>query len=141
MRNKNPHKSNDAKIAEVFNRLDPAELEVTRISFDIAGRLHDILDEKGMSQKDLAQLMDKKQSEISRWLKGMHNFTMKTIVKLELALQKPIIQIIGASQSATETASTPVLRAMTNAPSGFAGMAPMTVAKSPAKKSTQPQAA
>lgn len=137
----NKEKIFNQRVNEAFDSLDPAELEVTRISFDIAERLHDILDEKGMSQKDLAQLMDKKESEISRWLKGMHNFTMKTIVKLELALQKPIIQIIGASQNVSETASIPVLRAMTNSPSGFAGMAPMTVAKSPAKKSTQPLAA
>lgn len=137
----NKEKIFNQRVNEAFDSLDPAELEVTRISFDIAGRLHDILDEKGMSQKDLAQLMDKKESEVSRWLKGMHNFTMKTVVKLEMALQKPIIRIIGAAPSATETVSTPVLRAMTNAPSGLAGMAPMTVAKSAVKESSQPQAA
>ncbi|TVR36944.1 MAG: XRE family transcriptional regulator [Cryomorphaceae bacterium] len=137
----NKEKIFNQRVNEAFDSLDPVELELTRISFDIAERLHDILDEKGMWQKDLAQLMGKKESEVSRWLKGMHNFTMKTVVKLEFALQKPIIGIIGASRSANETVSTPVLRAMTNSPSGMAGMAPMTVAKSAVKKSTQPQAA
>lgn len=37
--------------------------------------------------------MDKKPSEINKWLKGNHNFTLKTIAKLEAELGEPIIEV------------------------------------------------
>jgi len=94
---------NNRIIDDFFDEISPEELEQTRISLDIAMRLHDILDEKGMSQKDLAKLMGKKESEISRWLKGMHNFTMKSIAKLQVALGENILSV--PKQKATSTLS------------------------------------
>lgn len=88
---------NDQIVEDLFNALSAEELLLTEWSLDIAMRLHDILDAKGMNQKDLAVLMGKQESEVSRWLKGMHNFTMKTIAKLQLALQEPIIEIAAFS--------------------------------------------
>lgn len=90
---------NDQVVDDLFNVLSAEELLLTEWSLDIAMRLHDILEAKGMSQRDLAKLMGKQESEVSRWLKGMHNFTMKTIAKLQLALQEPIIQIAALSAS------------------------------------------
>lgn len=87
------NKANNRIIDDFFDEITPEELEQTRISLDIAMRLHDILDEKGMTQKDLAQLIGKKESEISRWLKGMHNFTMKSIAKLQVALDAQVIKV------------------------------------------------
>ena len=49
---------------------------------------------KGMTQKDLAQAMDKRESEVSRWLAGEHNLTLKSIAKLEAALGMEIITVI-----------------------------------------------
>lgn len=62
---------------------------------DLVARIHDILDAKGYTQKDLAELMDKMPSEISRWLSGKeeHNFTLRSISKLEAILQEPILEI------------------------------------------------
>ena len=44
-------------------------------------RIYDILESKGMSQKDFARLMGKTETEVSRWLSGTHNlptFIVKT---------------------------------------------------------------
>lgn len=87
------NEENNRIIDDFFDEITPEELEQTRISLDIAVRLHDILDEKGMTQKDLAKLIGKKESEISRWLKGMHNFTMKSIAKLQVALAESVITV------------------------------------------------
>lgn len=35
--------------------------------------------------------MDKKPSEINKWLKGNHNLTLKTLAKLEAELGEPLI--------------------------------------------------
>ena len=83
----------DNIIDDFFDQSTPEELEQTRLSLDIAMRLHEILEEKGLSQKQLAQMLGKKESEISRWLKGMHNFTTKTIAKLQIALEETIVSV------------------------------------------------
>lgn len=77
-----------AKVSpEVRRRVD--------LSFLIIDRIHNILEEKGLRQKDLANLLGKKESEISRWMQGTHNFTIDTILSIENALGFPILQVVG----------------------------------------------
>ena len=44
------------------------------------------LNEKGWSRGQLAEAMGKSPSEVSKWLSGMHNLTLKSIIKMEVAL-------------------------------------------------------
>jgi len=46
-----------------------------------------------MSHKDLARLLGKTETEVSRWLSGTHNMTMATIAKISAALDTDIIQV------------------------------------------------
>ena len=39
------------------------------LSFQIVDRIHEILTEKGMMQKDLAVQLGKKEAEISKWMR------------------------------------------------------------------------
>lgn len=57
----------------------------------ISNRIYDILDKKGMTQKDLAQKLNKSEAEVSRWLGGTHNLTVSTIAKISTALGEDII--------------------------------------------------
>lgn len=67
-------------------------------SFDIVDRIHDILEKQGKEQKDLAQLLGKKESEISKWMTGTHNFTLNTLAKIQAVLGEPIIQVVKEKQ-------------------------------------------
>ena len=58
---------------------------------DIVLRIHELMQLKGFTQKDLADKMNKKPSEINKWLNGNHNLTLKTIAKLEAELGGSII--------------------------------------------------
>ena len=60
-------------------------------SFDLVDKIHSLLEQKGMEQKDLAHLLDKNESEISKWMTGTHNFTLKTISKIEAVLGESIL--------------------------------------------------
>src|SRR6056297_3729212 len=71
-------------------------------SFDIVDRIHEILAKQGKEQKDLARELGKKESEISKWMSGTHNFTIKTLAKIEAVLDEPIIQV--SKTKASETA-------------------------------------
>jgi len=64
-------------------------------SIDIANRIFDILEMKGMNQKDFAKLLGKSEAEISKWLKGTHNFNIDTILKIQGKLEEDIIQVVG----------------------------------------------
>jgi ribosome-binding protein aMBF1 (putative translation factor) len=63
------------------------------LSFGIAERMDAILKEKNISQRELARRLGKRESEVSRWLTGRHNFTTSTIAKIETALGSPLVQI------------------------------------------------
>lgn len=70
----------------------PAEVRIfVRQYTDIVVRINAILKAKGYTQKDLADKLNKKPSEINKWLKGNHNLTLKTIAKLEAELGEPIL--------------------------------------------------
>lgn len=73
--------------SEVRKRVD--------LSFMIVDRIHAILEEKGLRQKDLAEMLGKKESEISKWMRGTHNFTIDTISAIETALGSPILQVVN----------------------------------------------
>ena len=57
----------------------------------IANRIYDLLEQKGMSQKDLAVRLGKTETEISRWLSGTHNLTKATLAKIAVALDDDLI--------------------------------------------------
>ena len=63
-------------------------------SFDIVDRIHEILVAQGIEQKDLAVLLGKSESEISKWMTGTHNFTIKTLFKIESILGEKIIESV-----------------------------------------------
>ena len=69
------------------------------LSFYIVDRISEILQLRGMTQKDLADLLGKKESEISKWMTGTHNFTIRSIAKIERALNVSIFDIEKKKQS------------------------------------------
>lgn len=60
-------------------------------SLEINYRIHNIMGRKGISQKQLADIMGKHEEEVSKWLSGVHNFTLRTLCKLENALGESIV--------------------------------------------------
>ena len=62
-------------------QVNPEIRESVDLSFQIVDRI-------------LALLLGKKEAEISKWMRGTHNFTIDTLVAIERALQAPILQVI-----------------------------------------------
>lgn len=81
-----------SKIAEKIQTETPEEVRIfVRQYTDIVLRINQILKAKGYTQKSLAEKMNKRPSEINKWLKGNHNLTLKTLARLEAELGEPII--------------------------------------------------
>lgn len=60
-------------------------------SMSIAKQIDLILKSLGKNQLYLAGKLGKSESEISKWMTGAHNFTLKTISKIEAVLNSTII--------------------------------------------------
>src|ERR1700743_68187 len=81
-----------SKVTRRIQEETPAEVRIfVRQYTDIVIRISDLMQAKGYTQKHLAEKMNKKPSEINKWLKGNHNLTLKTLAKLEAELGEPII--------------------------------------------------
>ncbi|MGJ8715259.1 MAG: helix-turn-helix domain-containing protein [Maribacter stanieri] len=59
----------------------------------IASKVARMLNEKSISKSEFAKKMGKSPSEVSKWLSGTHNFTIKTIAKIEYTLEEELIHI------------------------------------------------
>lgn len=60
-------------------------------SLEIANYIFRVMESKDMKQKDLANALGKSEAEISKWLAGMHNYTLRSLSKIEAALGESII--------------------------------------------------
>ncbi|KHJ37173.1 hypothetical protein PBAC_26160 [Pedobacter glucosidilyticus] len=70
---------------------DPSIRKATEINLAIATKINNILQAKSLKAVDLAVKLNKNQSEVSKWLTGMHTFTTKTLAKISLVLEEEII--------------------------------------------------
>ena len=83
-----------SKAAERIMQRIPEETKIfVRWYGDLVVRINEILDEKGWTQKELSERLDKKPSEISKWLNGEHNFTLKSLAKLQAELGEEILEV------------------------------------------------
>ena len=80
-------------IDEVRRSITPEMKLQMEMSVAIANRICDILEAKGMTQKELARKLGKTETEVSRWLSGTHNLTLSTISKVSVALGEDIVII------------------------------------------------
>lgn len=86
--------NSDKNIQQFFESKTPQDVEIfVKWSLDISDFVVDCLDTKGWTQKDLANNLGKSESEISKWLSGTHNLTLRSIAKLSASLGKEIISI------------------------------------------------
>ena len=57
----------------------------------IGNKISEELGRRGLTQKDLAIIMQKSEAEVSRWLNGTSNLTLATISKISCALGVDIL--------------------------------------------------
>lgn len=60
---------------------------------DLVIRINQLLKDKGYNQKTLSEKLGKKPSEIHKWLSGNHNFTLRSIAKLEAELGETLLEV------------------------------------------------
>jgi antitoxin component HigA of HigAB toxin-antitoxin module len=71
---------------------DEIEKEVA-LSFEISDRIDELMRERGLTKKQLADALGRRPSEITKWLSGQHNFTISTLSMLASYFGKPIVSV------------------------------------------------
>ncbi len=79
-------------VANFFETKGPEDIErFIDKNLDISNQVYTLIKAKGWSQKDFAIALGKKDAEVSKWLNGTHNLTLRSIAKMEAALGADII--------------------------------------------------
>ena len=83
-----------SEVAKRILKDTPEDIKIfAKLYGDLLVKINSIIIEKGYTQKLLAEKMDKKQSEISKWLGGDHNFTLRSIAKLQSELGETLLEV------------------------------------------------
>ncbi len=64
------------------------------LSFAIADRLDSLIKEKGLTKKEFAEAIGKRPSEVTKWLSGQHNFTIRTLSMLSAFFGQSLIKVM-----------------------------------------------
>lgn len=83
-----------SKTVDRLLKSTPKDVEIfVDLYADLVVRINQLLREKGISKKELAEKLEKKPSEISKWLSGEHNFTLRSLAKLSAELGEPLLEV------------------------------------------------
>jgi ribosome-binding protein aMBF1 (putative translation factor) len=73
-------------IDDLLSKITPEFQEEVDYRMNLAAKIYWGMKAKGWTQKIFAEEMEKKDSVISRWLSGTHNFETDTLFKIEKKL-------------------------------------------------------
>ena len=59
----------------------------------VSNRIFDLMTQKGLSKTEFAQAIGKRPCEVTKWLSGQHNFTLKTLALLSTFFGVPVVRI------------------------------------------------
>ena len=85
--------STNSLFREELAKIPPDVRKQVDMSWAIADKIDALLKAKGMSQKEFAHLMGKTEPEVSRWLGGTHNFTLRTLAKISVVFGEDVVNI------------------------------------------------
>lgn len=88
-------KRTDNTLEEMIGFVPEYIKKETDLEFGVSDRLADLMKEKGVSKVALAHDLGKRPSEITKWLSGQHNFTLRTIALLSAYFRKPIVDVLN----------------------------------------------
>jgi len=83
-----------SKTVDRLLKSTPKDVEIfVDLYADLVVRINQLLREKAITKKELAEKLDKNPSEISKWLGGEHNFTLRSLAKLSAELGEPLLEV------------------------------------------------
>ncbi|MCX6234624.1 MAG: helix-turn-helix transcriptional regulator [Bacteroidetes bacterium] len=94
-----PEAYHSSAMDEIFKSITPSEQKRTDQKMLLAAKIDDALRAKAWKKKDLAKALNKRASEITKWLSGTHNFTTDTLWDIEKVLCVELVNIVPQLKS------------------------------------------
>ena len=98
-----------AELSSLNEDIPVRERRFFRLADDVALRIIQLMQARGLNQEQLSQLLGKHKSYVSRVLGGGVNLTLRTVAEFEEALGDRIVQVMveqGASRRRSSSAKT-----------------------------------
>ncbi len=73
---------NEIRTGFTFEEVPKETTRFIDFSMKISEKILDLLDEQEIGKREFARSIGKKESQISEWLSGMHNFTIRTLAEI-----------------------------------------------------------
>jgi transcriptional regulator with XRE-family HTH domain len=89
---------NSELMDKIYQNIPQTTFDFVSNRMILASRINEAIKSRGWSQKQFADEMGKKPSEISRWLSGTHNFTTDTLWHIEQVLGIRLLLEIEGNQ-------------------------------------------
>lgn len=64
------------------------------MEFDVSARINDLMNRRGLSKAEFARAIGRRQSEVSQWLSGQYNFSLRTIALLSAFFGEPLLRVL-----------------------------------------------
>ena len=80
-------------LEEMLGHIPERLQEETELSFQISDRIFSLMQERGLTKKQLADAIGKRPCEVTKWLSGQHNFTIATIAMISSFFGKSILTV------------------------------------------------
>lgn len=85
-------KSINDKFQQMFSEVPQEIITEIDLSYAIANEIEMRMHKLGLTKKQFADALGKKPSEVTKWLSGQHNFTIRTLAMLSCFFGHPLIQ-------------------------------------------------
>lgn len=86
-------KTMKTSFKDMLAAVPPHIQQEVELEFAISNRINELMTKRGLSKLEFAQALGKRPSEVTKWLSGQHNFTIRTISLLSTFFGETLIRV------------------------------------------------
>ncbi len=90
---KTPKKYTSGILANLLDKISDEQQHVVDRKMMIAQKIYLVMQQKNISKKQLAEMLEVQPSVVTKWLSGTHNFTLETLARIEHTLGVDLLNV------------------------------------------------
>lgn len=86
-------KTMNTSFQQMLAEVPPCIQQEVDLELAISNRIYDLMTERGLSKMEFAQALGKRPCEVTKWLSGQHNFTIRTLSLISAFFGEALIHV------------------------------------------------
>ncbi len=86
-------KTMNTSFQQMLAEVPPSIQQEVNLELAISNRIYDLMTERGLSKMEFAQALGKRPCEVTKWLSGQHNFTIRTLALLSAFFGEALVHV------------------------------------------------